>query len=137
MPSSTWRFNIDETGVPALMARSGSPPAWVTNNWRRVLEEDEPGPLGLEAGRTWLDAATTSPEAWELTVNMFARAVHQSLADDRRGTRSLNITRIAEDWRILGQALDETTRNQLRASLVDRVRAADPPTSGRESAGGA
>ena len=57
-------LNIDETGVPALMARSGSPPAWVTNNWRRVLEEDEPGTLGLEAGRTWLDAATTSPGNW-------------------------------------------------------------------------
>ena len=130
-------LNIDETGVPALIAGSGPPPAWVTNSWRRVLEEDEPGPLALEAGRVWLDAATTSPEAWELTVNMFAGAVHESLSDDRRGTRSLNVTRIAEDWRILGQALDETTRNQLRASLVDRVRAAHPPTSGRESAGGA
>lgn len=130
-------LNIDETGVPVLMARTDVTPTWVIDSWRRVLEEDEPAPLALEVGRVWLDAAATSSEAWEVTTNMFVRAVHETLADNRRGTRSLNITRIAEDWRILGQALDEATRNRLRANLVDRVRVADPPTSVRESAGGA
>ena len=129
-------LNIDETGVPSLMGL-GATPTWVIDSWRRVLEEDEPGPLALEVGRVWLDAATTSTDAWELTMNMFERAVHETLADDRRGTRSLNTTRIAEDWRILGQALDEATRNQLRAKLVDRVRVAGPHTALRESGGGA
>jgi len=127
----------DRTGIPVLIADDAATSAWVTSSWRRVLEEADLSNLALEAARAWLDAAATSPGEYDRITNVFVRAVHGTPGDDLRGTRSYNLMRIAEDWRILGQVLDEVGRNRFRADLVDRMRESDPQTMTRESTGGA
>jgi hypothetical protein len=127
----------NRTGIPVLIADDTATSAWVTNSWRRVLEEADLSDLALEAARAWLDAAATSPSEYDRVMNVFVSAVHGTRGDDQRGTRSYNLMRIAEDWRILGQVLDEADRNRIRADLVDRMRESDPQTVTRESTGGA
>ena len=106
------------------------------DSWRRVLEESEPGSLTLNVGTIWLDASTTSPEAPE-HIHILSYVLFTKLLPTTGGARFLNLIRIAENWRILGHALDEPTRNQLRAALVDHTREADPHSSPSERVGGA
>ncbi len=127
----------DGTGIPLLIPHDTATSEWVTSSWRRVLEEADLGDLALDAARVWLDAAATSPRECDRIVNVFVSAVHSIPGDDLRGTRSYNLMRIAEDWRILGHVLDEAARNSFRADLVDRMRDSDPQNMTYESTGGA
>ncbi|MFC5147132.1 hypothetical protein [Streptomyces aureoversilis] len=130
-------MKLDDTGMPTLLSDDKAP-IWVVNSWRSILEADDLSSLALRVSTSWLDASAVSPEAREIVADVFVRAVHDTPKEARRGIRALNFFRIAENWRILGRALDEPTRNQERATIVERVEAADPRTvAGPVSAGGA
>jgi len=118
--------NVDKAGLPELLARGDVPLSWVIDGWRRALEELDLGSLTLEVGSIWLDAAAGGSEAQQRVTDVLVRAVHDTLTGELRGIRYLNLVRIAENWRIFGHALDESTRNQRRAELVDRTRGAMP-----------
>jgi len=128
-------FDVDGTGRPALLAGGTAEASWIVDSWRRVLEDDL-NELAFKAGSAWLDAMTASPEQRDAIVNVFVRAVHDTPVADRRGTRTYNLMRIAEEWRIRGSALDEQRRNQFRADLVDSIRASAASQTSRESPGG-
>jgi hypothetical protein len=129
--------NTDETGLPALLAFDHETPVWVIDCWRHVLEEADPSVLTFNVGRIWLDASTASSEAQDQIADALVRAVHDTATDDCRSRRLLNLIRIAENWRSFGRALDEQSRNEVRAALVDRATQAIPRVSIGESTGGA